>query len=75
MDPCAGMFSVEKACKMFPKHQRFVGCVIDAKCGNASLQSVVESFAMQVLNEDLDIEGSMKMVFAAWTYVSAMNII
>lgn len=73
VDPCAGNFAVAKACMMFPKHQRLVGCETDAVYINALLQFVGETFDLQGLNVNLDMKDSSAVVTAAWIYVSVQR--
>lgn len=58
--PCAGTLSFAKACMSLLKHCQFVGLIIDALCFNASLLSVVGTFARRVLNKDSDVKRSPK---------------
>lgn len=52
VDLWAGTFSVTKACMKLPIQPLLVGCEIDAVCFNASVSSIIETFAGRVVNED-----------------------
>lgn len=67
------MFLMAKGCMRLPKNRRFVDCEIDSVCFNASLPSVAETLAPQVLNKDSDTKGRAEVVAAVQMYVYSMG--
>lgn len=55
------------------EHRHFSRCKNDAVCSNASVGSVVESFARQVLNKDFDINRKEELVEAVPTYETTIS--
>ena len=54
-DPCAGTFSVAKACLSMEKHRRFVGTDRDSVCVEVAEDPVLELYAKQLLDPQSDI--------------------
>lgn len=75
VDPCVGIFATANACMMVPKCGQFIGCDIEPACFDASMLSVVEVSARQVLNEESDIVGSQRVRAAAKTYSETANAV
>lgn len=55
MDIFAETFATGKAWLMLSRHHRFVGCEIDAKCCEVSLEGFLETYARQVSTDQWDI--------------------
>lgn len=73
VDRCVRTFSAGKSCMVFSIHQWLFGCEIDALCFEASLPSVVETFALQVLIKDSYINGSAEVFAQALTILSVLD--
>lgn len=75
LDPCDGTFVTPGACMMVQKHCRLVGCEIDASCDDASMSSVVEVPARQVLIKKTEITGSERVHRAFRIHLNAAKVI
>lgn len=58
VDFTAGTFPVMKACMSMPMHRKFVGCDLDDTCVIATEESLVYTFAQQLVNPDSDVKPS-----------------
>lgn len=70
---CAGMFSVAKACTVFPQHRRLVGCGLDPECVASSTPQFAVKFARQVLNGESDITEDSDVQQTTSTFVETME--
>lgn len=45
VDACAGMFSITKACTLFPKRRRFIGCEVEQSCVIEAMPQLIVFYA------------------------------
>jgi len=73
VDMFSGTFPTAKACMKLDKHRRFVGCDLDYKCIKFSMESLVRTYAEQLLNPSSDIEGNDELVADASSYLKGLS--
>lgn len=74
VDLFAGTYSVARACMKLPQHRQYIGCDIDENCFGYAEESLVETFARQLLNPKSDIITDKEVIkFEAQKYVSEVE--
>lgn len=75
MDACGGTFSVSKACMLFSKLRRFIGCEVDPSCMIVAMPQLILIVARQIFSKQPNIDGDVKVRISAKMYIKAAEAI
>lgn len=73
VDPFSGAFANAKGCLKLPQHHCFMDFDVDVDCFAASTEAPVQTYARQVLDEEVDISGTGELVGACKIVIRTLD--